>query len=412
MLEAEATKKTSKKSGIMQFTVLLSYLLFVNALDSNIPIIKNFYLPEFLLLFILGAICWSQVKRKNILYVGEYIIIGAFGLLVFIGLIGNLLFDYQNINMIFFDCLNLVEFIIAYFYGRFLFKKESVDELMVYLQRYFRVVSIAMFAMLLSNLVFHFWDSYDYRFGYSVQSLFFSHATYLTSFSVFSLLFFSFNWKKGDSLYIVMNSIIIIAAARNKGLIFLGVYIGIVVLLKFGKKVNLFSIFGIGSLLYILFQNSISERLLSTETAARSLLYQQGLKLSIRFFPIGSGFGTYGSSASGMNYSKLYGEIGFNQLFGFSNEHGKYLTDSFFAMILGQFGFTGLFLIGLIFMTFFKLAFWNPKYKQFVLLLFIYMALSMVTENFISSTYGTIAFMLIGMISVRENEQKGEEEIT
>lgn len=399
-------KKTLKNGYFILIGLTFLYLLFVNALDTHLPITKGFHLFELLYAGMLLAIFLSQTILKKVLYVGDYLILGAFSILVLYGFITNELLSYQGMKLAVFDCITLSKFVVAYFFGRILLKKNAVNQLVVYLQSWVRWITLALFGALLLNFVLPLWPTYEMRFGYTIQILVFSHATYLTSTAIFCLLFLTFKRQKYDYIYVCMNAILIILAGRNKGLIFLGVYIFVLMLQYFKKNTPIWSLMGISFILYLLFQNIISERLFSSETAARSTLYQNGLLLANRYFPFGAGFGSYGSSASIKGYSGLYGELGFNQLYGFSEEIKNYLTDSFIAMVLGQFGYLGLFLIGSILVMMFFLVRKNTQYRNFTLLLFVFIFISMITENFISSSYGVLAFVLVGMLV---NEEEVEE---
>lgn len=397
-------KKILKNSYLILIGIAFVYLLFVNALDTHLPIIKSFYLFELLYISMLTALFLSQTIIKKELFVGDYLILGAFSILVLYGLISNELLSYQGVKLALLDFITLSKFVVAYFFGRILFEKTTVDQIIVYLQRWVRWITLFLFGALILNFIFPLWPTYETRFGYTTQILMFSHATYLTSTAIFCLLFLTFKQGKYDYIYICMNIILIILAGRNKGLIFLGIYVFVLIVQYFKKNIPIWSLIGISFILYLLFQNTISERLFSSETAARSTLYQNGLLLANRYFPFGAGFGSYGSSASIKGYSGLYGELGFNQLYGFSEESKSYLTDSFIAMILGQFGYLGLFLIVGILLSMFVLVRKNGKYESLILLLFIFIFISMITENFISSSYGVLAFILVGMLVNQKEE--------
>ncbi|CAD5899714.1 hypothetical protein [Carnobacterium maltaromaticum] len=401
-------KKILKNGYFILIGTAFIYLLFVNALDTHLPITKGFNLFELLYVVMLLTIFFSQTILKKELFIGDYLILGSFSILILSGFITNELLSYQGKKFALLDCITLSKFVVAYFFGRIVFEKEVVDQLVMYLQAWVRWITLVLFGALLLNFIFPLWPTYEIRFGYTIQILVFSHATYLTSTAIFCLLFLTFKRRKYDFFYICMNVILIILAGRNKGLIFLGVYVFVLMLQYFKRNTPIWSLMGISFILYFLFQNIISERLFSSETAARSTLYKNALLLANRYFPFGTGFGSYGSSASVKGYSGLYGELGFNQLYGFSEETKNYLTDSFIAMILGQFGYLGLFLLTTILISMFVLVRKNSKYESLTLLLFVFIFISMITENFISSSYGVLAFALVGML-VNKKEEKVEE---
>lgn len=406
------TDHKKKNRSLLVITVsLFFYFLFANALNNSFPKLEKMPLFEAVYVAMVIAIFVSQTIAKKRLLVGEYLMIGMFILLFFFGVISNLFLNYQGLKIVALDGIILSKFFVAYFFGRLLYSPEIVNKVMDTLQKCVRLISSGLFVALALNLIFPLWPSYNSRFGYPIQYLFFSHATYLTSTAIFCLIFLSLKRRSYDFLFIGMNLILVIAAGRNKGLLFLGIYLFFILIQFTKKKIPIWSVFGMFFLLYSLFKNVISERLLSSETAARSILYKNGLLLANKYFPLGAGFGTYGSSASIQNYSNVYKELGFGDIYGFSQQTTFYLTDSFIAMIMGQFGYMGLFLISSIFVCIFLLVKKNSQYETFILLLYIYILISMVTENFISSTYGVLAFLLIGMLVNRNNKESTEDSV-
>ncbi|WP_317914159.1 hypothetical protein [Carnobacterium maltaromaticum] len=403
--------KIKNRSLVVIAISLFFYFLFANALNNSFPKFEKLPLFEAVYIAMVIAIFISQTIVKKRLFVGEYIMIGMFILLFLFGLISNVFLNYQGLKIVALDGVILSKFFVAYFFGRLLYSPEIVNKVMGTLQKCVQLISSVLFVSLVLNLIFSFWPPDGSRFGLPVQYLFFSHATYLTSTAVFCLIFLSLKRGRYDFLFIGMNLIIVITAGRNKGMLFLGIYLFFILIQFTKKKIPIWSILGMSIFLYSLFKNVISERLLSSETAARSVLYQNGLFLANKYFPFGTGFGTYASSASIQNYSTVYEELGFGQMYGFSQQTTFYLTDSFIAMIMGQFGYIGLFLMSSIFVCIFLLVKKNNQYENFILLLYIYILLSTVTENFISSTYGVLAFFLIGMLVNRKNRDNSEDSV-
>ena len=66
------------------------------------------------------------------------------------------------------------------------------------------------------------------------------------------------------------------------------------------------------------------------------------MKIGRDHFPIGTGFGTYASWVSGESYSKIYDIYGLNKVWGLSSDFYWFVADTFWPMIIGQFGFIGL----------------------------------------------------------------------
>lgn len=79
------------------------------------------------------------------------------------------------------------------------------------------------------------------------------------------------------------------------------------------------------------------------QMTARNVLYSGASELASNEFPLGGGLGYYGSSFSLINPNSSYQQLGIDQLWWF--EGASYLTDTYWAMVIGECGFLGAFLI-------------------------------------------------------------------
>lgn len=85
----------------------------------------------------------------------------------------------------------------------------------------------------------------------------------------------------------------------------------------------------------------------------RAKLLRDSISLAKQFFPLGTGYGTFGSNVAAEYYSPLYIAMGYSRIAGGSKEDNSYLKDSFWPIIIAQFGWIGLllfayFLVGLV----------------------------------------------------------------
>ena len=76
-------------------------------------------------------------------------------------------------------------------------------------------------------------------------------------------------------------------------------------------------------------------------------LYYFSLQIFIDYFPFGSGFGTYATYASGINYSPVYSKYGMQEMHGLTKDAPDFIADTYFPA-LAQFGIVGV----LLFFTF------------------------------------------------------------
>ncbi|WP_016955319.1 hypothetical protein [Catenovulum agarivorans] len=85
--------------------------------------------------------------------------------------------------------------------------------------------------------------------------------------------------------------------------------------------------------------NDFSNQLID-EGHARVVLYAGSISLANEYFPLGSGLGTFGSSMSLSNKNSMYHHLGISDYWWF--EGASYLTDTHWAMIVGESGYFGM----------------------------------------------------------------------
>ncbi|MCZ2858462.1 O-antigen ligase family protein [Blastococcus sp. VKM Ac-2987] len=82
----------------------------------------------------------------------------------------------------------------------------------------------------------------------------------------------------------------------------------------------------------------------SEGTAARTLMTRDSFFVAVDHFPLGAGFGRFGSDTAATFYSPLYLERGYQNVWGLSERTGNalFLTDTMWPAILGEAGILGL----------------------------------------------------------------------
>lgn len=77
--------------------------------------------------------------------------------------------------------------------------------------------------------------------------------------------------------------------------------------------------------------------------SVRSDFWRAAIMLATKYFPLGTGFASFGSEMASRYYSSVYINLGWENTWALGR-NGVFLNDNFFASILGQFGWIGLFL--------------------------------------------------------------------
>lgn len=78
------------------------------------------------------------------------------------------------------------------------------------------------------------------------------------------------------------------------------------------------------------------------QSTARYALYHASGQIAFDRFPLGTGFGSFGSYPSRVYYSDVYNQYGLSTIRGLSPQFGEYITDAFWPMVLGQGGVISL----------------------------------------------------------------------
>ena len=75
---------------------------------------------------------------------------------------------------------------------------------------------------------------------------------------------------------------------------------------------------------------------------ARVALYEASVRIAADHFPLGVGFGRYGSAPTRTDYSPVYYEYGLDRVRGLGPDNPAYVGDTFWPRILGETGVGGL----------------------------------------------------------------------
>lgn len=89
-------------------------------------------------------------------------------------------------------------------------------------------------------------------------------------------------------------------------------------------------------------------------TSARMALNENAIKISKEYFPLGVGFGKFGSWHARLYYSEYYYEYGMDTIYGLEPTNAKFGTDVFWPAIIGETGVLGLIVYVYIFYSIYK----------------------------------------------------------
>lgn len=329
---------------------------------------------------------------------------------VFVGLIGNLLFSFQTLPIaIVADILSVIKVpivLLSIMYG--MTRREiqyTVSSLCVAFRIYICMAAItAIYAYATGNSTFFASE----RFGISAYKFVSQNAGIFgyVLMGMLSVLTLNKKPKKEDNIIKVLALIMIALTTKGPQLVFVALYI-FFYLFRLGK-LRWYHIAVVGLIVVLLSGYQIQHYIKPTE--ARYALTVGSLKIARDYFPIGTGFATFGSEMSkAYNYSQVYVLYGLNLIRGLNREYTAYVTDNYWPMIIGQFG-VGVALLFLIY--YFDLLKKINKHlkrtieqRQIFLAMFITFMFGSLGSAYLTAVEGVIDFVYVGMfLNIKDGE--------
>lgn len=386
------------------FYFLFDLMLFQNVLIQFIPYVS--LMDEVITILLLGLSILSLFnnKRKIALYNIERLIIVIGLLFLGIGFISTEVNKIQtNSTVIVKDTLAISKFVICYISGLITSNEINKELLLSKIAVKARIYIDIVFACGIMEILFGIGMSNNTRFGVRCFKFLFSHETYLVSSIVILLAIIIANKdkRKYDKRIICEALFILLITFRSKALVVVISYLIIKIVLKYFKDIKIRHIIIIAILGIIVTYKKISEVLFYGITAARPALYIVGVKIANKYFPLGSGFGTFASSLSGEYYSPLYYEYGINTVLGLREDTYSYMADTFWPYIYSQYGYIGailfLMIIVGIYISIKKRYIYDQNKILAAFVLFSYILIASIAEAIFSDGTGTFMFIIMSV---------------
>lgn len=339
-------------------------VIFISYISFLIPEISGFY-DEFLaMLFFSVIVVIIGTKTKIHLYREEKYIFYLLAFIAFWGLLSNYMTlpKYKtNPIAIYSDFIVIFKAYTAYFGIRLLMHSIDSEMILNKLAYYVEIIFYLLVVLVLLDLIFKFFPI-ERRYGLRSVQLFFGHPSrYSTAFGIiFMLLFYKYINSRRWFLLIIL--LIGMFSLRVK---FFGFVLIAFILFHFRHTIRriprkqIFIYLGLFTiLLFFMFQEQIL-MYFSWEKArtgwSRGILTYKSIVIANDFFPFGTGFGTYAGNFSGIYYSWVYHLYDLDQVYGITADNPAFISDQFWPMVLGQFGWLGFIAYGLMMINFIML---------------------------------------------------------
>ncbi len=385
--------------------ILIVFFVFQRALIGISSIFgyadEAFALCAIFYLFI--RIAKRQLDKKDVL------VVCLMALLIFEGLLSNfiskLLGDWLAI---FTDAISTVKVLVAFVWMKNLkFDSDGILKLLAVICR--AVVWIMAFCFLLSLVVDIGMTDGTLRYGMRPFRFVFDNAGnyskmfyFLVPVLLVDLKFESTPYKK---FMIVFACVMWATSLRSRAFAFIAM-VAVFAFLFFKKKKNKkkfpwLSILLLALLVFIICWEQFVFYF-TDDNQTRGILLRYSFVTMGTYFPIGSGFGTYGSDVAVEYYSELYKLYGFESIYGMGDVHTGYLNDNYWPMIFGQFGVIGTIIVVAVLFLMHKDIIQNVIHDKYLIFATLCAMLFLFFSSIASKSYSEFSsiaiFLLFGVL--------------
>lgn len=406
--------------------VLIFFIINLYLITLQVPLQNKFipfrYLDEMFALLIIPCLLYELlIKKKKSIEKKNLIIIFCFLILNLSGIIANIIYRYQPIKSVMIDFMATNKFILCFFVSRCIFKHliENEKNKKIILINC-KILIFFLFILTILDYIFKiFPTNYATRYIYGIKSiqLFYGYSAYFTVaitfvFFTMSLCTNEYNLKKNIK-YFILCFLMMISSFRVKTIVLVIVYLLLMLFtLKWNKRITFNKIIMIGLMVMIIGSRQLYNYFIKDSNAARSVLLNTSIKIAKDYFPIGTGFATYGTQESGNNYSIVYYKYGIDNVFGLKKGATYFLTDSFWPTILGQFGILGF--LSYIIYLFVMLKKIDTVSNKFLYLtgisIFIYLIISSISENVFNVSTNIGVAIILGILTLKNDNEREKNE--
>ena len=387
---------------------LFYFMIFQNVLENYFNIFGILDEAMSAAIVIIAIINILSSRRKYVICKNNKKILVSVLALIIIGIIGNLKTDYQTMIPALKDAVCVLKGIITYVFIPLCLSNLNLDEYLTTMNNHLKFITGLVFLTVIANLLFDIFPYYEIRFGIKSQQIFFTHPTYLASFSVIIIILLSVNLREHEEnkKYIILMLLVLASKLRFKSIAFIPIYMYLYyIVFKKQRKLQLLDV-GILCVLGGVFAISQVMEYFNNPDWARNVLTMNSLNIAKDNFPIGTGFGTYASWASGESYSNIYYDYNISTTWGISPDFYEFIADTFWPMIIGQFGVLGLGIYIYILLRIYKNIINNDNLDYYFgqILALLYLIILSIAE---ASFSGPIVVVYMALIAVLGNKKIG-----
>lgn len=355
----------------------------------------------------------TKLKFSKKTAIPMFLIVG----LILVGMTGNFVYSIQeNIRAILMDIGNMFKGFITFFAVYLYFEDEHIETsrmvILGYLNFLSKILIVPGIVLAVINLVTDIGMHTEYVYGLRAFHYIFLRVGNLNGICAEILIILTANLnylptekeKRNQLTYIVMTLLLMASTLRSRAFIYIALYIAGYFFFVKGKRIKIKIRYFIPAVIvgaYIGWPK-LQFYFLESSRTARAVLLRYGIKTAVDYFPLGSGFGTYGTYAAKAYRSTLYSKYNFSGFYGLSEDFGAFLTDDYWPAVIAEFGFFGaIMMLGLI-ISIFKLILNRTKENSICRLAALFGMCRLCIESLVSSSFfhtsAVIMFVLIGLV--------------
>ncbi len=333
-------------------------------------------------------------------------------IVIAVGLFSNLIFRINSSAFsILVDVLTQIKLIFAFYAVKYFLntsEKITVANMLVPIAKLFCIVTLV--CAVITQFADIGMSTGEVRYGITVFKFIFgfNHQYTSTYMLVFGTLVCNTAMsEKLKRIYYVIALISILFATKSPALMFTVVFVFLGFYFRKHDKISVQVLIPMIVVLIFAGTYQINEYLLN-ESSPRYLFFEYAFKTANEYFPLGSGFATYGSEQAARVYSPLYYEYGFDKLWGLSPEEGFFLNDNYWPTVIGQFGWIGaavmIVVYARVFLTFANKKIGNVQ-KAFLYAVFAQYMIHAIGSAILTNSCGMIGFISLALFSVTDDTE-------
>ncbi len=406
-------KSLTPKKSIMKTTINLKCL--VVAVIVLIQLIVemftvNTYLDEIITVAMIVIIAVTLITGKINNY--DLYTLVFLGFVIIIGLLANVLFSINpSIFSVMVDVLTQIKPFTIFIGIRYLLNEKEKQTVIYYLSPYALVFILIVFIFSIINQFADINMSSGVRYGIKIFKFIytFNHQYTTSTILCFGLIICNNHIGSHTKKFFGAIGLIAIASAlKTLSVVFPIVWISTYYYFGRYKRFNPILLIPASLLILLLGSYQINTYLLDTDSPRRVFI-DYAIKDANDHFPLGSGFGTYGSSEAVKHYSKLYYEYGFNNRWGLSPDFHPFIHDNYWQSVLGQFGWFGFPVFILLYARIINSAYnvdVPAQVKAYQIAAFTAVMVFAIGSAAITSTQGLLFFFGLSLFSKPEKDTK------